>query len=389
MKTIPPQLESIVIQKLTNIKNLAYAFIANDLTILAHSDSFRHILEEAHTQIVGAPLADLCIEFLGVETSLNDVLTGQIPQFQIEHVHRQQADGSSRYLSFQVSACQIDQYEDGLLLLITDSTETAVLEQKLMQERNELRLAKAELAQANTDLLRLNRLKSIFLAMAAHDLRTPLTVILGYSQLLEAAFSSEANPRQQEYLTTISSQAEWLDKLITNLLSLDQIEEGLLVLEPEYCDLNMVVSETLNFMAGMVKSKQQTLQFDSPLNPTPAYVDIDRTQQIVYNLVGNAVKYTPPAGHIIVTLAQEGDESVLVIKDNGRGMSSTEQSHLFELYYRTPGVKQEKIKGTGLGLFIVKSMVDAHNGRIAVESALNAGTTFTTWLPQKPSEEIM
>lgn len=389
MKIISSQLDSIVTQKLTNTKNLAYALIANDLTILAHSNNFRHILEETHTQIVGMPLADLCVEFLGAETSLEDVRMGKISHFHLDHVYRQQADGSSRYLTFQVSACQVDQYTDGLLLLITDSTETAVLEQKLMQERNELRLAKAELAQANADLLRLNRLKSIFLAMAAHDLRTPLTVILGYSQLLEAVFSSDANPRQLEYLTTISSQAEWLDKLITNLLSLDQIEEGLLVLEREVCDLNIVVGETLNFMAGMVKSKQQTLQFDGPLNPTPAYIDISRMQQIVYNLVGNAVKYTPPAGHIIVTLAQDGDESMLIVKDNGRGMSSTEQSHLFELYYRTPGVKQEKIKGTGLGLFIVKSMVDAHNGRIAVESALNAGTTFTIWLPQKPSEEIM
>ncbi|MCA9952393.1 MAG: HAMP domain-containing histidine kinase [Anaerolineales bacterium] len=378
------QLEAVAAQKLASTQNLAYAFLAPDLTIIAHSESFANYLENPPAQIIGILLPELCVEFLGIESSLVEISTGNLSHLQLDHVYQQQSDSFSRYVSYQIWPCQLDQHTDAFCLLVNDSTKTAVLEQKLMQERNELRLAKAELAQANADLLRLNRLKSIFLAMAAHDLRTPLTVILGYSQLLEAGLSSEVNKRQLEYLTTISSQAEWLDRLITNLLSLDQIEEGLLVLDREECDLNLVVGETLNFMAGMVTSKQQTLQFDSPLTPTPAYVDVNRTQQIVYNLLGNAVKYTPPAGHIIVSLDQDGAESVLTVKDNGRGMSDTEQSHLFELYYRTPGVKQEKIKGTGLGLFIVKSMVDAHNGRIVVESALNAGTAFTIWLPQKP-----
>ena len=380
-----PDLVAAFIQHLTKANRAAYALLKPDLTIGQHSAGFERFLNNPSIDITAQPLSSICDVFVGSEEVILAVLASEQPIYQLRNVQQFQDDGSLRYISYEVTPMPAT---DGYgLLLIEDTTETAVLEQQRVQERNELRLAKAQLGDANEELKRLNRLKSLFLSMAAHDLRTPLTVILGFTQLLAAPQNFDVSPKQKEYLNTIASQAEWLDRLIANLLSLDQIEEGKLNLLREMRDLNTIVSDTVEFMQGMVASKYQTLTFECPPDPTLAYVDSERVQQVVYNLVGNAVKYTPPNGTIQVKIWRESETAVLCVQDNGRGMSKKEQSHLFELYYRTDAAKQEKIKGTGLGLFIVKTLVEVQNGRIGVDSAINKGTKFTVWFPNHPPSE--
>lgn len=368
---------------LTRNNSIAYAHIAPDLTVQAASGNFADRLGLQDVEIVGAPLDEVLWEFVGSAETLHAVLNGELPTYRLEHVQRETNDGAVGYLTFHVVPLLPQEPDRGLLLFIEDRTEAGTLEQHLVQERNELRLARSALAQANEELRRLNRLKSLFLSMAAHDLRTPLTVILGFAQLLNAHLPAELDQEDREYLETISAQAEWLDRLIGNLLALDQIEEGRLLLKPVTCDVAELAEEVREAMRGMTLVKNQELALAAPPSPTFAYADPERAKQILYNLVGNAVKYSPPGTRIEIGVDAAGSEGevILTVRDEGRGMSEAELGRLFHPYYRTEEAHSSKVKGTGLGLFIVKTLAEAQNGRVAVSSALGQGSTFSVYLP--------
>lgn len=373
-----------LVEHLADRRHLAFAIIAPDLTLARASANFAAVAT-GPIDAERPALADVLLEFVGAEGMLRDILAGAEPSFRLDHVARERPDGAPLYLTFEVIPLETAVPQNGLLLLVQDTTRNGTLEQRLVQERNELRLARAALADANAELTRLNRLKSLFLSMAAHDLRTPLTVIQGFAQLLAMDLSPEpSEATSREYLETITAQVEWLDRLIVNLLALDQIEEGKLALRPTACIIDVIGQEVLDAMQALALSKRQRLTLEPADAPTQAFADPERVRQILYNLLGNAIKYTPPQGHIRLRLGTENGMAVVAVADNGRGMTATEQAQLFELYYRTNDAARSKVKGTGLGLFIVKTLAEAQNGHIDVHSAPGEGTTFTVRLPGRP-----
>jgi signal transduction histidine kinase len=366
-------------------QTIAYAHVTHALTIAKTSDNLPALLDRESGTIIDQPLTDVCFEFIGSENQIHHLAEGQRQPVRFTRVNRMQANGDTAYIDLELSLLDVTDPLGGYLLLVRDTTELGQLEQSLVQERNELRLTQHQLATVNRALTRLDQLKSIFLSMAAHDIRTPLIVIRGYAELLNSILqdeSTEANPDEiQQYLKTISVQTDWLDTIINNILGLDQIENDQLVLHKVACSLNEIVSSTTDVMAGTAHLSEQNLRVTLPEQHAIVNGDPQRLQQVLHNLIGNAVKYTPRGGTIEVTLVLDSAEAILTIADNGFGIRPEQQAHVFDLYYRTERAQHSQIKGTGLGLFIVKTLVEAHDGTIAVQSELGQGTQFTVRIP--------
>ena len=263
------------------------------------------------------------------------------------------------------------------------------LHQELVQERNLLRLTQAELAEANIRLQRLDQIKTLFLSMAAHDLRNPLSVMRGYTELILEELNDiepAANPDLevdiwQRYLQIILDQSVWLERLVADVLDLNLIEQGLMVVNAEPYDLRQTITGIEADLQHLLAYQDKMLICEVPDEPVIVAGEPDRLRQIVQNLVGNSIKFIGKSGQINITLRQDeaNQQAVLRVQDDGPGIAADHQKHLFKLYYRAPGV--DKVQGTGLGLYIVKTLVDQHGGTITVESRPGEGTGFIVSLP--------
>ncbi|MBI4631474.1 MAG: PAS domain-containing protein [Chloroflexi bacterium] len=381
LDTSPIVLAARAAQALMQEHRIAYAQLAPDLTIVHASSNLRDVIHDPTPQIEGSALTDLFWEFVSAEEPLYAIMRGEANDYRLERVNREAGDGSIAYFTFHV--VPLDELNPvlGLMLIVEDVSQTSHAEQRMMQDRNELRLLQSQLARANEELQRINRFKSFLLSMAAHDLRAPLTSILGFAGLLTNDPPVLGEPEQKQALAMIEAQGHRLEHLISDLLDLDQTERGKLVISFKLCELTELIREVMKPLDVTRELRQITLKLDLPKMPVQLQADRERLRQILNNMISNAIKYTPEGGHIEVAARAESDDAVIQISDNGKGMTEEQLSHLFQLYYRTDDARQSKVKGTGLGLFIVKTLVDAHHGRIDVTSKPKQGTTFTVRLP--------
>lgn len=381
MNLDPVMLAAYVARAMSKTHRLAFAQIAPDLTVVMHSPNFTAVLEKKHKNIIGMPLKALFGEFIGATPYLIDVLEGRQPNYHLEHVNRQAPDGSMTYLDFKVMPLDDALLKQGLLLLIEDVTHTGLLQQSLTQDRNELRLLQDELTRTNEKLQRISKLKSLILSMAAHDLRAPLSVISGYTGLIQYLKENNDPQKTEAYLEVIQSQTRRINRLITDMVDLDAIDQGKLELKREMCDVTLLVEEAIETLPVVYRNQNITLVQHLPQQPLVASLDKDKISRVVYNLVGNAFKYTPAGGQVTIQLEQVEDNIVLSVSDDGYGMSEEQVNKLFQPYYRTKEARESAVSGSGLGLYIVKMLVSAHKGRVEAASALQKGTTFTIYLP--------
>lgn len=228
-----------------------------------------------------------------------------------------------------------------------------------------------------TYLKELDRMKGDFVNMVSHDLRSPLTAILGYVELIERAGS--VNPQQAEFINRVKSSVYTTTNLIDDLLKLGRVEVGTLD-EVTPVNVKLLVVNTLANYQVQVKEKGQTVRMRKSGNLPPVMGSRVQLNQLVDNLIGNAVKYTPQGGQIRVVLSEEENQLLLHVADNGPGIPLKEQNRIFEKFYRASNAPSG-VAGTGLGLAIVKTIVDNHRGRIWVESKPGEGATFTVVLP--------
>jgi len=242
-------------------------------------------------------------------------------------------------------------------------------------------VGRAAVMQDITHLKQLDRAKSDFVAAVAHDLRSPLTAILGYSELLTRA--GPLNEQQARFIEQITSSVHSITALITELLELSRIEAGFNVdLEP--VAMERVVRKAVEGLQHQKAQREHTLTLDIAPDLPPLLGNPLRLQQMVANLVGNAIKYTPKRGDIRVNLWRDADNLVLQVADNGIGIPIEDQPYVFNKFFRSERAASE-YDGTGLGLSIVKGVVDQHQGRIWLESREGVGTTFTVVLPLSPA----
>ena len=230
---------------------------------------------------------------------------------------------------------------------------------------------------------RLERLKSEFVATASHELRSPLTSIKGFVELLSRSDGLDA--KQREFLDVILLSTNRLVDLVNDLLDVARIEAGQYEIHRRPTDVVEAVREVATLIEPRIADKSQELDLQLPRVLPPALADPARLRQIATNLITNAHLYTPPRGRIGVGLEAEEHAIVMRVSDNGRGMTAEEQEHIFDRFYR--GADGRTVPGTGLGLSVVKSLVDLHGGTITVESEPDQGSLFTVRIPRQPLGE--
>jgi len=253
-----------------------------------------------------------------------------------------------------------------------------------------------EIETANQELQQLDQLKSKFISMASHELRTPLIAIQGYVDLIREGRGGEISEAQRTMLDTVSRNATRLARIVSELLDISRIEENKLVLERVPVSLGQIVSEIAEEQQPYLESRGHALTLEIAEALPLIDGDPDRISQVVINLLGNAIKYTPDGGRIHIRVHAKSDWVHLEVRDTGIGIKAEDIGKLFKRFstlgdvtkHRT-GKNEFLAGGTGLGLSIVQGIVQAHEGRIWVESEYGQGSTFHVQWPiahGEPSE---
>ena len=224
---------------------------------------------------------------------------------------------------------------------------------------------------------KLDQLKSNFVSTVSHDLRSPLTAILGYVELIER--SGPVTEMQHDFIQRVQANVKNITALMDDLLNLSQVESGLDT-GNEDVHLDQLVARVADNLMPLLEDRKLTLQLDLPSAFPPIHANAIQLRQMVENLITNAIKYTPPGGTIVIRGQLQQNQTILQVTDNGIGIPSKDIPHIFDKFYRASNVNAE-INGTGLGLAIVKSIVEKHQGRIWVDSIPGDGSTFTVVLP--------
>jgi signal transduction histidine kinase len=245
-----------------------------------------------------------------------------------------------------------------------------------------------ELHQRNRELSELNAAKNELLGMAAHDLRNPLTIIIGYTEALIDELGPVTRPSILDLLFRVEASARRMQELLDGLLDISAVEAGSLKLNRSCCDLRELVAEEARLHQPLASRYQVVLRSRSTPKRYLVEVDPSRIRQVVDNLLGNALKYTPAGGTVEVGVRDAEGEAVVFVADTGPGLSAQDQARLFRPFSRAD-VAPVHGRSTGLGLAIARKLVSAHGGRIWVESAPAVGSTFAFSLPLALGEGAM
>lgn len=226
-------------------------------------------------------------------------------------------------------------------------------------------------------LKEIDRLKNDFINTISHDLRSPLTSVFGYMELIE--LSGPLNEDQRDFHERLKASVKHMTGLVNELLDLGRLEAGF-DMRREMVHLDNVLDYSLDVYESEVKKKNIRLQRDISENLKLLRANPIRIRQMIDNLVGNAIKYTPTNGDVSINMSMQGNQLVLQVKDSGPGIPPNEQVRIFEKFFRASN-RPIGVEGSGLGLAIVKSIVESHQGRVWVESKVGVGSTFIVILP--------
>lgn len=388
-------------------RSLALAIADDQLRVQWLCDPM-HLTDATGAASAGQSLLDIAPELMGYERALDDLLTGRGGEVEIPLFSRETGTEETRYLRLLVRpwpalaanlghtnshgdwpaspGVQPDAVRPpGVILFLEDITPIGELQQRLMQSRNELSLqtdalnrANNELAAANQELSKLADIRSTFVSMAAHELRTPLAVMRGYADMLLDETLGALNDAQRESLETLRHGGDRLLGIVNNLLDLTRLETGRMELVLHALDLGDLARAIAREFRPLLEAKQQNLAVAVAPDLPAALCDETRVFQILSNLLSNASKYTPAGGRIdlSVELADTADELLVVVRDTGVGIPVDQQDQLGTLFFRARTANRVDARGVGLGLYITRSLVQLHGGRLWWESQEGQGSTF-------------
>jgi signal transduction histidine kinase len=239
-----------------------------------------------------------------------------------------------------------------------------------------------------TQLREIDRTKSDFLSTISHELRTPLTSIAGYVEMMRDGEAGDVAPMQRQMLDVVARNTQRLRDLIEDVLILSRVESGTLRTERLPVALRGVIDHAVTALRPQAAQADVRLDVISAPGPSMLLGDAAQLEQVVLNLIGNALKFTPAAGRVTVSLETTGADLVLRVEDTGIGIPGGEVAELFQRFFRASNAKAQQITGSGLGLAIVASIVAAHHGRVEVDSQEGRGSTFTVVLPGADDETL-
>jgi PAS domain S-box-containing protein len=337
--------------------------------------SFASIIHRDDLGVVGATL-------------MENVARGEVfdLKYRIRH-----ADGSIRWVQDRGQGISGKDgrllYLDGAILDITAQKESEGDRERLLRSERSARLetedARLLLADQNERLRELDGLKDEFVSLVSHELRTPLTSIRGYLELVLDGAAGSLTEEQDRFLRVVERNADRLLGLVGDLLFVAQVDAGRLPVEFDDLDLALVAAECVDGVRPAAEAKSLELILDA--SPLAAKGDRGRLDQLLGNLVSNAVKFTPEGGRVTVSVSSQDESALIEVSDNGIGVPEAELDELFTRFFRSSTATENAIPGTGLGLVIAKAIAEAHGGQIAVESRQGVGTTFKVTLPLEPA----
>jgi signal transduction histidine kinase len=388
--------ERQIVDFLLKERPIAFAITDRELQIVEYGGETQLFADPKH-DYQGDSLYDLSPELIGAEAELAALLRGESASFKLPLVNRVTRQGQVNYVDlYSLPYTDPAGAISGILHIIENTTPSGVLEQELVQQRNEMTLlneqiatSNMKLAAINAELRQLDEVKSRFISVAAHELRNPLASIMGYLELLYEDSSASFTPDQQVCIDVIQRSSQRLLSITNNLLDLTRIEAGRIELDLQRINLLTLVENVATELQPRISAKKQILLLDALPELPMALADEMRSSQVLSNLLSNAIKYTGEKGKITVRIAMTEDKQMLVVSvaDTGIGIAHQDQNKIFHSFFRASNVHLSGETGTGLGLSIAKSLVQLQGGRIWFESELNKGSTFYVTFPVDDSED--
>lgn len=253
--------------------------------------------------------------------------------------------------------------------------------EEMAKVNNEMISIQRELSKKNVELARLNELKNRFVGMAAHDLRNPLSAISSFSRFLLDDLTEDSDPTQAEFLQIIHDTGNYMLKMVEDLLDLTHMESGKLQLELEETDLSLLLRETVRLHQNLAEKRSMHILLESCPSVCKALIDPNKFKQVLSNLIGNAIKYSPEDTTVFVSAACDCKNLTITVRDQGYGIDEKEQELIFEPFKKATSATQTTAQSVGLGLSITKNIVTAYHGSIRVESKPGEGTSFIITIP--------
>jgi len=251
----------------------------------------------------------------------------------------------------------------------------------IQDSQQEILAMNEALAAANAQLRELDGMKDAFLSMVTHELRTPLTVISGTTELFETGIYGTLTPEQSEQIAQIAMQAQRLRQLVNDLLDLSKLESGMMRLHREALDPYSLAAAVCEQLRALTAQSEVALRNQVPHDLPDADCDGQRVEQVLTNLVSNAVKFTPAGGRVTISAEVKGDRIRFRVADTGCGIPAEAVPRIFDKFFQVQSSTETGRKGTGLGLAIVKHIVEMHGGEVGVESEVGQGSCFYFTLP--------
>lgn len=343
-----------------------------DGTVTHCNDKIAEILGIPKEKIIGFNM-NLSLRDEKMKAAFNEVLL--LRQGHFEGEYRSEGDGKTAFIKVDYSPNISD---DGTLLggvgIVEDIGERKIAEEKLREYTDEL-------SKMNKELQSLDRMKNEFLSNVSHELRTPLTSIKGYSDLLMEGTLGEMNYQQLKAVSTVIRNTERLRRLVDSLLYVSMAEAEAIKYDFRKIDVPEVIDNAVTDMAMYITEKKIDVLRHVQDNLPQIEADAKKITDMLTNVLDNAVKFTPSRGKITIIAKKEGEMVHISVQDNGVGIPEDLLPHLFQKFYQADPSIRRKYGGTGLGLFICRNIVEAHKGKIWIESEESKGTTVHILLP--------
>lgn len=258
------------------------------------------------------------------------------------------------------------------------------LENKVSERTKELSDAKRRIELQNIELEKINKLKSDFLNTTSHELRTPMTAMKGYLQMLIKNKFGRINKDQNKALEVIHRNTERLDRLVGDILDTSRLESGTMKFEPKKTNVKKLIDEIIETMQAVGDVKKIKIKRDIKESIPDLIIDKTRFSQVIVNLINNAIKFSPEGSVINLKVKNDKDGVLFEVQDFGIGVSKDDQNKIFNVFYQVDSGTDRTFGGTGLGLTISRGIVLGHGGDIWVESQKGKGSSFKFTIPKKP-----